>query len=423
MPIIILLLLLFLRSSLDSSSAYLGQMTTDSFFSLSNPVIYSILLLVVILALIFIFYKYIIVPMRTHFDAEKLDLKLQYAQLMAAFAEADPDPVFRFDETGKITMTNEAGTKLIHSLSKNSKNLNTLIPEISNLDLGSCIKDGKTFDIVAKINDKSYKFTLTGLPEMKIGQIYGSDITELKLVEDQLKQALRKAEDSEKIKSYFLAQMSHEIRSPLTAVLGFNSIIKDEISENITENLEFAFNAIEKSGRRLTRTIDQLLNMANLQTGGYESKIEGVDIQKLVENIMEEYSPDIFSRNLKFIFERKTQDKFVKIDKYGLTQILESIIDNAIKYTNKGEVKIIIDKTEEGKKFISVADTGIGMSDEFVQELFKPFTQEVMGYNRPFEGNGLGLALSKKYADMNNIDVLVESEKNKGSVFTVLFNE
>ncbi len=361
--------------------------------------------------------------MRTHFDAEKLDIKLQYAQLMAAFAEADPDPVFRFDETGKITMTNEAGTNLLHSSQRNGKNLNILIPEVAGMDLNSYIKEGKTIDVVSKIKDKYYKFTLTGLPEMKIGQIYGSDITELKLAEEKLKYALTKAEESEKIKSYFLAQMSHEIRSPLTAVLGFNSIIKDEIAENVTPNLEFAFNAIEKSGRRLTRTIDQLLNMANLQTGGYEPKLEGVDIQRLIEHIMEEYSPDIFSKNLKFLFEHKTQDKFVRIDKYGLTQILESIIDNAIKYTNRGEIKIILDKNKEGKKFVSITDTGIGMSKEYVNDLFKPFTQEIMGYNRPFEGNGLGLAVSKRYAELNNIDILVDSEKNVGSVFTILFDE
>ena len=361
--------------------------------------------------------------MRTHFDAEKLDIKLQYAQLMAAFAEADPDPVFRFDESGKITMTNEAGTNLLHSSQRNGKNLNILIPEVAGMDLNSYIKEGKTIDVVSKIKDKYYKFTLTGLPEMKIGQIYGSDITELKLAEEKLKHALTKAEESEKIKSYFLAQMSHEIRSPLTAVLGFNSIIKDEIAENVTPNLEFAFNAIEKSGRRLTRTIDQLLNMANLQTGRYEPKLEGVDIQRLIEHIMEEYIPDIFSKNLKFLFEPKTQDKFVRIDKYGLTQILESIIDNAIKYTNRGEIKIMLDKNKEGKKFVSVADTGIGMSNEYVNDLFKPFTQEIMGYNRPFEGNGLGLAVSKRYAELNNIDILVDSEKNVGSVFTILFNE
>ena len=305
----------YLRLLSVSSFVYLGQMISDLFFSLSNPIIFSILLLIVVLALIFIFYKYTVQPMRQHFAAEKLDLRLRYAELMSAFAEADPDPVYRIDETGKITMTNEAGTVLLQRIITRGKNIKLLIPEIEGVDLSLCIKEGKTINIISEQRNKFYKFTLAGLPEMKIIQIYGSDITDLILAEDNLKLALKKAEESEKIKSYFLAQMSHEIRSPLTALMGFNSIIRDEIAENVTDNLEFAFNAIEKSGRRLTRTIDQLLNMANLQTRGYQPKLEGVDIQRLIENIMEGYSPEVFSKNIKFLFETKIPDKFVRTDK------------------------------------------------------------------------------------------------------------
>lgn len=360
--------------------------------------------------------------MREHFAAEKIDIKLRQAQLMAAFAESDPDPVFRFDETGKITMTNEAGTDLIHSIVKKGRNLNLLIPDIAKFNLDECIREGEKIDFVTNLDGRSYKFTITGLPELNIGQIYGSDITDLKAAEEKLKLALKKAEDSEKIKSYFLAQMSHEIRSPLTALLGFSAIIKDGINNNNSSDLDFAFSAVEKSGNRLTRTIDQLLNMANLQTGGYEYKFEKVDLSFIIEESLEEFKTTAEDKMLKLTFECKVNDKIIFGDRYALAQIFYNLIDNAIKYTEKGEVKIILDKNKNDKLFVTVSDTGIGMSEEFAKNLFVPFTQEVMGYNRPFEGNGLGLALSKKFAELNQADIIVESSKNNGSIFTVKFN-
>jgi signal transduction histidine kinase len=211
---------------------------------------YSLLLLAVILAVVYIFYKFVISPMRDHFQQEKIDLRSKHTQLMAAFAEMDPDPIFRFDEDGKVVMANQAGNELLKNDFVIGKKLENFIPEIKQVDIKGCIREGLQLDVGAPIGDKYFRFTLTGLPGMGIGQIYGSDITELKETENKLIDAAKKAEDSEKIKSYFLAQMSHEIRSPLTAVLGFNAIIKEELQGqgSITEDLSYAFNAVEVSG-------------------------------------------------------------------------------------------------------------------------------------------------------------------------------
>ncbi len=413
----------FFKSLSDSSSAYLKTTAKDSFFRLDNPIIYSILLLVFIIAVMFIFYKYIIAPMRGHFVLGKKDIKAKQTQLMAAFAELDPDPVFQFDETGKILITNKAGSELCKNIYVVGKNLKELIKEIDQIDLHESIEKGRNIDLISQIDDKYYKFTITGLPEMGIGQIYGSDITDLKLAENKLKAALKKIEDSEKIKSYFLAQMSHEIRSPLTAVLGFNTLIKDEIKEKISPDLEYAFMAIENSSRRLTRTIEQLLNMAQLQTGKYDSKFEKIDLNELVRGLISKYDSEAKSKSLDLYYENLIADAVIFGDKYALNQILLNLIDNAIKYTEKGIVKAVIDRDKNNKIFVSVLDTGIGLLKEYIEDIFKPFTQEVMGYNRPFEGNGLGLALCKKFAELNNADILVSSEKNKGSNFTLIFNE
>ena len=111
----------------------------------------------------------------------------------------------------------------------------------------------------------------------------------------------------------------------------------------------------------------------------------------------------------------------MKGDKYSIYQIISNIVDNAIKYTIKGAISIRIDEFD-GKLKIEIADTGIGMSEEFLIIKFEPFVQEHQGYSRQFEGNGLGLTLVKGFCKLNNINLVVESEKDKGSKFILIFN-
>jgi signal transduction histidine kinase len=97
------------------------------------------------------------------------------------------------------------------------------------------------------------------------------------------------------------------------------------------------------------------------------------------------------------------------------------LIDNAIKYTDNGRVEVTIDRNNDGCIIVSVEDTGIGISDEFMKNIFKPFLQEESGYSRRYEGNGLGLALTKKYCELNNATINVESQKGAGSKFIITF--
>ncbi|MHB9010985.1 MAG: sensor histidine kinase [Ignavibacteriaceae bacterium] len=397
-------------------------MTPESLFSLNNPVIYSILLLVIILVIIFTFYSYVIKPMRVHFDKEKNDITRKHLELMAAFSELDPEPVFRFDGTGNIIMTNQAGNDLDTSKYAINKPLVSIIPEVAQIDLDSCINENKALNIISDLNGRTFQFTIRGFSRMQIGQIYGSDITELKLAEEKLKHALIKAEESEKLKTNFLSQMSHEIRSPLTAVLGFNRIVKEQFNNRSSEDLTFAFEAIEKSGKRLIRTMDQLLNMSQLQTVTYDISRQEVELLSFIKKLINEFNNEIELKKLNIILENELVESKIICDTYALNQIVQNILDNAIKYTSKGEIKIHLGKDSKERIILSVSDTGIGMSEDYIKELYKPFSQEVMGYNRPFEGNGLGLAISKRYAELNNINIRVDSIKNSGTTVTLIFN-
>jgi signal transduction histidine kinase len=124
---------------------------------------------------------------------------------------------------------------------------------------------------------------------------------------------------------------------------------------------------------------------------------------------------------LKFLNEESIGK--IEGDEYTITQLFANLIDNAIKYTNDGSITIEVKKDSEEFIVVNVTDTGVGISEEFQENLFQPFSQEETGYTRKFEGNGLGLALVKKYCELNNAKIFCNSKKGEGATFTVVFME
>lgn len=250
------------------------------------------------------------------------------------------------------------------------------------------------------------------------------DITERVRIHDELIRAKGEAEKSDRLKSEFLAQMSHEIRSPINTMLNFVSLIKEEVNRPLNEEMKFSFNAIDSSSRRLIRTIDSILNMSQIQTGYLECSYKPLDLGRdVLSGIVKEYSTSAASKGLSLNFVNNYETPIVTADLYTLVQIFSNLIDNAIKYTKDGEITVRIYRGQDNNISVDVSDTGIGISEEYIDQLFTPFTQEEQGYTRKFEGNGLGLALVKKYCELNNASISVKSSKGSGSVFTVTFPE
>jgi len=234
--------------------------------------------------------------------------------------------------------------------------------------------------------------------------------------------AKEEAEKSDRLKSEFLAQMSHEIRTPIHILMSYSNLIRDEIEENVDEDLKSNFNAIEDAGKRIIRTTDLILNMSEIATGTYEYNEENFDLfDNVLKSIYEEFKMLASDKKLKLNLIKETDDTNISADKYSTYQIFTNLVDNAVKYTEKGKIDVIIYKNDDGKVSVTVSDTGIGIADEYIPNLFKPFMQEEQGYSRRFEGNGLGLALVKNYCDLNQASISVESEKKVGSRFTVNF--
>lgn len=248
------------------------------------------------------------------------------------------------------------------------------------------------------------------------------DITERKFAEEEIIQAKEKAERADKLKSEFLAQMSHEIRSPLYAVLSLTSIVREETSHLINKELEMSYGGIESASKRIIRTIDSILNMSELQLGTYQNSKRKIDLAEVLKHLVMEYTSLAQSKKLELRFNYETKKAKLVIDEYALNQIFANLIDNAIKYTQKGFVEIRLRMGNKDQYIVEVEDSGIGISGKYLPELFTPFSQEVQGYSRKFEGNGLGMALVKKYCELINADISVKSKRDVGTTFTIMLN-
>lgn len=231
-------------------------------------------------------------------------------------------------------------------------------------------------------------------------------------------------ERADRLKSEFLAQMSHEIRSPINVILSFSSLVRSELEESLSGELKESFNSIGNAGKRIIRTIDMILNMSEIQTGTYDFRPRNINLYRdILQDLYNEFNQHAKSKNIKLSLTSEISDPIIYGDEYTVTQIFANLIDNAIKYTNEGEINLIISNKTKNKISVDIKDTGKGIKEKYLPHIFSPFTQEEQGYTREFEGNGLGLALVKKYCDINSASISVESILGTGSTFQIEFQK
>ncbi len=248
------------------------------------------------------------------------------------------------------------------------------------------------------------------------------DITDKKLTEEALIEAKEHAEQSDRLKSEFLAQMSHEIRTPLNVILSFTGMMKDELQDKVDEDLAKGFDVINEEGKRIMRTVELILNMSEIQTGSYTFRAKHFDLfNDIIQKQFKNFQQVAATKKIQFNLNNPGVNTIIEADEYSINQVFHHLIDNAIKYTHKGKVEITINRSPRNNLYVDVSDTGIGIAEEYLPMLFMPFSREEKGYTRNFEGNGLGLALAKKYCELNGAEIKASSIKGKGTTFRVTF--
>lgn len=259
------------------------------------------------------------------------------------------------------------------------------------------------------------------IPVRATGVIH--DINERKLAEQALIRAKEAAETSDKLKDAFIANISHELRTPLNSILGFSDLLPDMISEDHQEPAAHIFEIINVSGKRLMRTVDMILNFSRLQVGEFPVKITDVSLSAVIESLIKEFRVIADQKSLELIFDNQCGNITVKVDEYCIVQAIYDLLDNAIKFTNDGFVKLTLAKNAQNEVWIDIADTGIGISKEYLERLFQPFSQEDTGLTRAFEGIGLGLSIVKKLLDLIHAKITAESEKGRGTTFRIIIED
>ncbi|MCL5028783.1 MAG: PAS domain-containing sensor histidine kinase [Bacteroidetes bacterium] len=245
------------------------------------------------------------------------------------------------------------------------------------------------------------------------------DITKKVIARQGLLRAKEKAEEQDRLKSRLLANLSHEFRTPLSGILGFAQILINEIKDrSLAEMAKDIYN----SGKRLMDTLNGVLNLSQLETMDLSLSTEVKNLPELLDQLKGQYISAAKAKSIDYKVEIIRKQLYVSIDAKLFSQAIDYLIQNAIKFTGKGSVTIIVDAVQDGEnKFavIKIHDTGVGIHESNQKIIFEAFRQVSEGYNRDYEGIGLGLTLAQKIVNLMKGYISVESEPSKGSTFTI----
>lgn len=231
--------------------------------------------------------------------------------------------------------------------------------------------------------------------------------------------ALKKANEANYLKNAFLASMSHEIRTPLSSIIGFSNMLLSELSLLEKPDLYDYAQGITSSSSKLLNLLDNLIDISRVDANNFEIQLQNSNYNSSLENVYQIYASKAQEQNLTLNYV-PTNIPNSRFDKSVTEKILSLIIDNALRYTQRGFINLSsVYKEKDGIVIIRIKDTGVGIDDKFVPVLFDPFRQESLGYSKNQQGAGLGLPLVKKLLGLIDGDVTVKTKKGEGSVFSI----
>ena len=357
-------------------------------------------------------------------------------QKYRSLVQHNPDGIFIIDFNGKFISVNDA---VINSLGYSEQELLSMslwdvVPEkyrslhsdrFKEILKGKSLDDPAEYEIIRK-NGSKIIAEIRSVPYYKDGKVIGSqgiatDITEKKKNLNELLAAKEKAEELNKLKSSFLANMSHELRTPLVGILGFAEILNSEL-DNL-EQKEMA-SKITQSGNRLHQTLNQLLDLSRIESNKLELNMADIKIEDIAHEQIKVNQSLAVKKNISLKEKITNPNVRASLDGKLFTQVLDNLINNALKFTNEGEVIVeVSEEFVENKPWavIKVIDTGIGISEEDIKIIFDEYRQVSEGLGRQYEGTGLGLTITKKTIELLKGKIEVFSKLGIGSTFKISF--
>ncbi len=357
------------------------------------------------------------------------------------------DGIITIDEHGIIESFNPAAMKIFGYPADEviGKNVKMLMPEPYHSEHDSYIQNykatgfAKIIGIGREVEAQHKEGSIFPL-DLAISEMWVSNqrmfvgivrnITERKQAEIALKQAKEEAESANRAKSEFLANMSHEIRTPMNAVIGFSELLSSLITDKKQKGY---LDSIQTAGKSLLTLINDILDLSKIEAGRLDIQYETVNPYSLFNELKQIFAVKIAEKNLEFIVDiDNALPPALILDEVRLRQVLLNLIGNAIKFTDKGYIKLSVkikipptpvEKGELGRISLSVEDTGIGIPSEQQEMIFESFRQQDGQSTRKYGGTGLGLAITKRLVEMMNGQISVKSTVGKGSVFEIILRD
>jgi len=234
----------------------------------------------------------------------------------------------------------------------------------------------------------------------------------------ELEVAKERAEQADRIKSAFLATMSHELRTPLNSIIGFTGIMLQGLAGPLNPEQQKQMAMVQNSSRHLLSLINDVLDISKIEAGQLDLAYETFDLRTSIEKMVKLITPLAEKKSLDLHVELPDSQATVTTDQRRLEQVILNLLNNAVKFTDQGQVGILC-RNEDDSHVLYFSDTGIGIQQENLPNLFQPFTQIDTGLARKREGTGLGLSICKKILDLMGGSIEVESTWGQGSTFTV----
>lgn len=377
-------------------------------------------------------------------------------QRWAATLASIGDAVIATDTCGKVTFMNPVaealtGWKLEEAFREPVGNIFSIVNEQTRIEAENPVDMAIERGTVVCLTDHSILVCKDGreVPiddsaapiKTEDGKITGvvlvfRDVTERKLSEEvirnyglyledkvkrrtaELEAAKEHAESADRLKSAFLANMSHEIRTPLNSIIGFSGILLQERAGALNEEQKKQIGMVQSSGRHLLSLINDILDLSRIEAGQVTVNYESFNIHEIIEEVLGLQRPYAINKGLSLSFVKSTDHGDIISDRQRVHQILLNLLNNAVKFTEKGFVEIRCSKERDFVR-VEITDSGIGIEEANLIKLFNPFIQIENNLTRAYQGSGLGLSICKKLVELLNGSISVKSEYGVGSAFSI----